>query len=76
MGDEGFETSPDVQRENAIRELSAADSGADGGNSGLKRLAELWPMIAIKDRAAILALAEKLAALNSGLETSPPIHEN
>ena len=63
MGDEGFDSSQDAMGENAMRDLSAAYSGAFCDKSGLKRLAELWPMIEEDDRAALLEHAEHLAAL-------------
>ena len=63
MGDEGFEFSPNAKGKTAIRDLSAAESGAVWEKSGLKRLAELWPMIDEDDRAALLEHAEHLAAL-------------
>ena len=44
------------------------DSGAVGArDDGLDRLAKLWPMLSVDDRAALLAHAEHLAALRDGV---------
>ena len=53
--------------ETAISVSSGADSGAVGArDDGLDGLTELWPMLSVHDRAALLAHAEHLAALRDG----------
>ena len=43
---------------------SGTDSGTVGArDDGLVRLAELWPMLSVDDRLALIAHAEHLAAL-------------
>ena len=63
----GDDSSRDAMAETAISVVSGADSGAvNARDGGLKRLVELWPMLSVDDRAALLAHAEHLAALRDG----------
>jgi len=66
----------DAKAETAIGRQSGAESGAVGArerlggarDSGLNRLAELWPMLSELDRLAMVDHAEHLVALRGGVE--------
>ena len=49
--------------ENENSSQSGAQDGAVGADSGLNRLAELWPNLTESDRAALVDHAEHLAVL-------------
>ena len=72
----GIEQSAISNEETCFGVAGGTDSGTVGAwDDGLDRLVELWPMLVVGDRAALLAHAEHLVALRGGCpgqsESSP-----